>query len=98
MHQVLENLGCGYDANYHWTSKLRSMAGFKSYDEAEDTNATFTFRDKTGILTSYLVEIGFEAAEDWGHSPTYHIEVKGTKGPLSTPFQITPAEFERVST
>jgi hypothetical protein len=96
MHRVLESLGIGYDANRHWTSKLRLMAGFSSYNEADDAKATFTFPDKQGDFTRLLAEQGFEAAEVWGPNPTYHIDVKGTKEKMTAPFYISSAEFERV--
>jgi hypothetical protein len=96
MHEVLQSLGCGYDANNHWTSKLRTMAGYMPYDGADDAKATFTFPDKQGIFTKYLQECGFEAAMEWDPTATYHIDVKGTRGKLSAPFQVSPGEFDRV--
>jgi hypothetical protein len=83
----------------HWTSKYRSRAGHSPYNGAENAASTFTVQDYSGVLTLFLITAG---VVDPGFLyikplPTYHLEVKSTRGGIDSEFTLTSAQFERVS-
>jgi hypothetical protein len=82
----------------HWTSKYRTRAGHSPYNDAEDSASTFTIPDDSGFLTAFLicagvVDVGFL---DIKPLPTYHLEVKSSRGEIESAFTLTSAQFERV--
>lgn len=67
----------------HWTSSLRSRAGFST---CPDAPSDFTYSDSEGALTHYLQQMQFPHMKPtWldtvlsnGNKPTYFLEVKST--------------------
>jgi hypothetical protein len=87
-----------YVPDIHWTSKYRARAGHSPYTGAENTESTFTIPDHSGVLTAFLICAG---ALDAGFLnikalPTYHLEVKSSKGGIESAFTLNSAQFERV--
>jgi hypothetical protein len=63
----------------------------------EDEKSTFTIPDHSGKLAEFLNASGFDIASDWINvPPIYHIDVKTTKGAITTPFSMTNSEFDKV--
>ena len=90
----------GYRPEEHWTSPLRSRKeGMAPYDvsRAKKTSA-FTIVDADGAWTTLAAQSGVPSASDWmSEPPTWHFDVKATRGPLAERFVMEPAEFENVS-
>jgi hypothetical protein len=102
MSRLLEQqLGKAYDPNIHWTSIMRSRAGYGPFKASSLENAAFTFtgRDTAETFTDFLTHIGYLNARLWkGFPPTYHIEVAATAGNVFAPFVWSVPQFERVRT
>lgn len=82
----------------HWTSKYRTRAGHSPYTRAENDASSFTIPDHSGVLTAFLVCAGVVDAEFMHIKPlpTYHLEVKSSRGEMESAFTLTSAQFERV--
>ena len=100
--QLLEQqLGNAYNPNVHWTSIMRSRAGFGPFESSSLDHAPFTFTRKNtaDTFTDFLSHIGFSNARLWKEfPPTYHIEVAATAGDVFAPFVWSVPQFERVCT
>jgi len=71
------------------------MSGLKLYEHGRGRKASsFTIVDSDGAWTVLAAQSG---ASDWiSEPPTWHFDVKATRGPLTERFPMTPAEFENV--
>lgn len=66
---------------------MRHLATGSRFGGREKDYADFTFHDAAGRLTEYLSARGLTDASKWAENPpTYHLEVKTTKGPRNEPF------------
>ena len=91
-------LGKDYIPEEHWTSKHRSLSGHRPlpFEGPHSRKASFTIDDSNGIFTAWLTRLT-ESAESWqAKPPTYHLEVKTTKGGLGDEFKFHHGEFLRV--
>ncbi|KAF8849225.1 hypothetical protein BDZ45DRAFT_240473 [Acephala macrosclerotiorum] len=95
VHKVLaETLGQNYNPRQHWTSIRRAKAKFPAFHPKN--NAAFVFSDTSGSFTQLLASHEFPTAKNWiTRPPTYHIDVKATRGDLKSEFVISQQEFER---
>jgi hypothetical protein len=95
--QLEETLGQNYNPRQHWTSKRRARAGLPTFSSnSPDSHSTFKFSDVNGTFAQLLIDDSFLAAKNWLISPpTYHIDVKSTKGDFRSEFSISPAQFRR---
>ncbi|KIN03398.1 hypothetical protein OIDMADRAFT_117507 [Oidiodendron maius Zn] len=81
-------LGDGYLPHVHWTSHLRSRAGHKPYVTTDLSISTFTLRDTNGRLKSLLLQKGYQQVKYLTESPTFHIQVAASEGPVHSTFDI----------
>jgi len=97
VHRVLtETLNNNYNAQQHWTSKYRTRANFPRFYFNGNETPSFKFKDVGASFTQLLAKEDFPGAKDWVKSPpTYHIDVKSTRGDIHAQFTITPAQFQR---
>ena len=91
-------LGTRYIPEEHWTSKHRTRAGHSQYSGAENAASTFTIPDHSGMLTAFLIRSDAVDAEfrNIKPPPTYHLEVKSSRGGIESGFTLESAQFERV--
>lgn len=82
----------------HWTSKYRTRAGHSPYNDGENTASTFTIPDQSGVLTAFLIRAEVLDARflNLRPPPTYHLEVKSSRGEIESEFTLNSAQFERV--
>lgn len=97
MHKVLaETLHNNYNAQENWTSKYRTKAKFPRFYSNGAENPSFKFKDVGASFTQLLAKEDFPGAKNWMKSPpTYHIDVKSTRGDIHSQFTVTPAQFQR---
>ncbi|TRX89111.1 hypothetical protein FHL15_010028 [Xylaria flabelliformis] len=80
----------------HWTSYLRSRAGHKPHDDAEDSKfSTFTIPDTNGRLRKYLADKGYANAGSISHDPIFHVQVVHSIGPMGSTFNISSDQVEK---
>jgi hypothetical protein len=59
--------------------------------------SAFTFKDPDGFWTETFARSGIPEAGAWRTSPpTWHVEVKTTRGPLRDEIVFSSAQFEKV--
>ena len=81
----------------HWTSSRRTRAGHPPSTNNDGLSA-FTIKDTQGAWTEIVARSGYPEAGAWKtRPPTWHIEVKTTKGPLAEEFTLSAAQFEKAS-
>jgi hypothetical protein len=72
------------------------MAGLPPY-AADREGFSFTLKDPDGAWTFLALKSGFFEAEDWMKMPpTWHFDIKTTRGPLDRGFVVSPEDFEKV--
>ncbi|KAI0197267.1 hypothetical protein EV127DRAFT_329817 [Xylaria flabelliformis] len=80
----------------HWTSYLRSRAGHKPHDDAEDSkSSTFTIPDTNGRLRKYLADKGYANVGSISHDPIFHVQVVHSIGPMGSTFNISSDQVEK---
>ncbi|KAI0865764.1 hypothetical protein F4860DRAFT_264802 [Xylaria cubensis] len=80
----------------HWTSYLRSRAGHKPHDDAEDSKvSTFTIPDTNGRLRKYLADKGYANVGSISHDPIFHVQVVHSIGPMGSTFNISSDQVEK---
>ncbi|KAI0546337.1 hypothetical protein F4679DRAFT_416227 [Xylaria curta] len=80
----------------HWTSYLRSRAGHRPHDDAEDSkSSTFTIPDTNGRLRKYLADKGYANAASISHDPIFHIQVVHSIGSMGSTFNISSEQVEK---
>ncbi|KAE9371829.1 hypothetical protein N431DRAFT_559247 [Stipitochalara longipes BDJ] len=108
VHKALaRTLGNNYNPRIHWRSKRRTKAGFPlvSCPLEDDQPPTFSFSDVVGTFTqllaakptdySYLSSAG-NMLKGWlTRPPTYHLDVKTTRGGLKEEFEVSGAMVKR---
>ncbi|KAG0645662.1 hypothetical protein D0Z07_8708 [Hyphodiscus hymeniophilus] len=97
VHEALaETLGQSYNPSQHWTSKLRSKANIPTFSNDQKATSTFKFADVSGTFTQLLKDGQYPGASSWvTHPPTYHIDVKSTRGDVHSEFYVSPVQFQR---
>ncbi|TEA17885.1 hypothetical protein C8034_v012030 [Colletotrichum sidae] len=101
--ELFSNLGLGpaFDRD-SWQSKIRKLVrAHPEYSDMEpwrgSETADIVFRDAEHRLTDILAGKGHLHAEDWdGKTPTYMIEVKGTRGDASHGARLSKAQFSKI--
>lgn len=98
MSQYFEEQLSHYDPNVHWTSPLRTRAGYKSFGNCNDS-AAFTFMEKN--ISSQITEIlalkgHMDAISGKLNGPVYHVEVVVNPDRRSTSFPLRLSQLERV--
>jgi hypothetical protein len=91
-------MGHAYVPGIHWTSRLRSKAGYGLYESADIAQSTFTIEDTLGKFTELLVDRGYKPAGAWRKCPTYYIEVNTSEGDRHSSFCLDPHQVNKVST
>jgi hypothetical protein len=81
----------------NWTSYLRSRSGHKPYDPPNLSVSTFTIQDTSGRLTAILSQKGYQQVKYLTESPTFHIQVVPSAGPVSSTFDIDSEQIKKVS-
>ena len=81
----------------HWTSYLRSRAGHKPYVIADLSVSTFTIKDASGRLKVLLSRRGYQQVKYLTESPTFHIQVAASEGPVHSTFDIDSEQIKKVS-
>lgn len=90
-------MGEKYLPEEHWTSPLRTKAGLSPIPSPTPTQSSFTIKDIDGIWTMAVAKLGYPDAGAWAsRPPTWHIEVKTTRGPVTEEFVFSGPQFERV--
>lgn len=87
-----------YDPELHWTSDLRSRAGFKSTISGDGSPFTFSGHKATDAVTDLLIQNGVSQTALWRDTiMTYHFEIAASTGNRSSAFIWGTAQIERVS-
>jgi hypothetical protein len=81
----------------HWTSYLRSRSGHKPYDPPNLSVSTFTIQDTSGRLAAILTQKGCQQVKYLTKSPTFHIQVVPSAGPVCSTFDIDSEQIKKVS-
>lgn len=103
MKYLLGEFPSTFDVERNWTSSLRGYArSFKDFKDLPDYNhreiSDITYDDADGEMTRWLIERGYDQAENWlDRPPRYHIEVKTTTGDCSDRFYMSTAQAQHVS-
>ncbi|KAK3349692.1 hypothetical protein B0T25DRAFT_610595 [Lasiosphaeria hispida] len=74
-----------------YTSSLRSRASHKPYTAEDESVSTFTVRDKSGRLGTFLERLGCLQGRVLASVPTFHVQVVAPDGPVSGTFRLAPA-------
>jgi hypothetical protein len=86
-----------FNPEEHWTSSRRTRAGIAPPANC-DSSSAFTIRDTQGTWTEIVARSGYPEAGAWrSRPPTWHIEVKTTRGPLAEEFTLSAAQFDKAS-
>lgn len=83
-----------------WTSRYREPYGLEEFRGSEGDFSDFTLSKPEEVdgFTEWLVESGIGQAREWGDGvSTYHLEVKTTEGPCSSPFFMSGNQLRLVS-
>src|SRR5436305_10617367 len=83
----------------HWTSSRRTRAGLAPLIN-NDGSSAFTLKDTQGAQAwTEIVECsGHPEVRAWRTCPpTWHIDVKTTRGPLAEKFTLSAAQFDKAS-
>ena len=89
-------MGDEFVAGEYWTSPHRIRAGLSPLVISEDTS-TITLKDASAIWTKAMAASGYSDAGAWlACPPTWHIEVKTTRGHVGEDFTLSAAQFEKV--
>lgn len=84
-----------FSAEEHWTSHLRTRAGF-STPTASDDGFAFTIKDTSGTWNAIMARSGIPEVRKWRSRPLiWHLIVKTTAGPLSSEFTLMPVQFDK---
>lgn len=83
-------MGPAYVPNLHWTSRLRSKAGYGLYESNDVAQSTFTIEDNFRKFTEMLIGGGYKTACAWRKCPTYYIEVNTSVGDKHSSFCLDP--------
>jgi len=84
----------------HWTSSLRNCIPNMGKFTGRDMDHTdFTFPDKGGKWTRFLMGQGVPGAGSWqSNPPRYHLEVKTTTGGRQSSFHMSDNELQMLTT
>ena len=102
-HELTRMLGSAYSPDAHWTSDLRTRNAHKQFVPMRNSEgkkkmyATFTLHDTTKMFTRYLAQSYPPAAQWMGKPPTYHLDVKTTRGDMSSEFSYDNDQVRMVS-
>ncbi|OAL17688.1 hypothetical protein AYO22_11344 [Fonsecaea multimorphosa] len=97
-------LNTAYDPNLHWTSNLRTRNRHKPFIRERNSHgksrlyATFTLADTSGMFSRYVAECYPEARRWIKRPPVYHLDVRTTKGDLSSEFCYSNAQWKMART
>ncbi|KAM3089563.1 hypothetical protein ACMFMG_001147 [Clarireedia jacksonii] len=85
-----------YHPKLHWTSPLRTRAGYP-YTPYNEYKSPFTIANplSSQAMTEFLIKTGQEIALNWrGRVPTYHIELAVSSGERSSSFVWDGSQLE----
>ena len=100
MHGILIEQLPDFRTDAHWTSNNRNQAfpDKPAFTGKEKEHADFTYKDDQGILTRLLMDKGLNNGDELlKNPPTYHLEVKSTKGPCDEPFFMSDNQLKMAS-
>ncbi|KAK0612007.1 hypothetical protein B0T14DRAFT_339770, partial [Immersiella caudata] len=93
------HIGAPYQPRDHWTSLLRTRAGYQPCGNLHDDASTFTIRDATGAFTQFLADLGYKGAKKGISTRTYHVQVMTTTTELlGSEFLLSGAAMRKAET
>ena len=93
------HIGAPYQPRDHWTSLLRSRAGYQPCENLSDDTSTFTIRDTSGAFSRFLADLGHENLARGVSTRTYHVQVVTiTTGLLESEFLLSGAAMRKAET
>ncbi|KAF6818305.1 hypothetical protein CSOJ01_01946 [Colletotrichum sojae] len=85
-----------WDANRHWTSKLREQEGYRPFTENESQFSDFTYTDEHDHMLKVLQSRGIGCKEWAGQGITYHLEVKATVFGCDEAFSLSQSQMSMI--